>query len=98
MPFGLDYAETARILRYAVDTRAATEDDLVAEIERTPSVAGARRLGFLLELATGRKNSRLLEIAQSSPGMTRTSRDRVSEYPWRLYLPQSRRAILGASR
>lgn len=98
MPFGLDYPETARILRYAVDTRAATEDDLVAEIERTPSVAAARRLGFLLELATGHKNHRLLEVAQSSSGMTRLSGDRAAEYPWRLYLPEPRATILGASR
>jgi len=98
MPFGLDYPETARILRYAVDVRAATEDDLVAEIARTPSVAGARRLGFLLELATGHPNPRLRAIAQATPGMTRTSRDDVAEYPWRLYLPQSPRAILAASR
>jgi predicted transcriptional regulator of viral defense system len=98
MPLGLDYAETARILRYAVDTRAATEDILVAEMECTPSIAGARRLGFLLDLATGHRNARLLEIAQSSPGMTRTSRDRVAEYLWRLYLPERRATILGASR
>jgi len=98
MPFGLDYPETTRILRYAVDTRATTEDELVAEIARTPSVAGARRLGFLLELATEHKNARLLEIAQSSPGMTRATGNDVAEYPWRLYLPQSRQRILAASR
>ncbi len=98
MPFGLDYSETTRILRYAVDTRAATEDALVAELARTPSVAGARRLGLLLDLATGHKNARLLEIAQSSPGMTRTSGDDIPVYPWRLYLPQSPSGILAASR
>lgn len=98
MPFGLDYPETTRILRYAVDTHAATEDVLIAELERTPSVAGARRLGLLLELATGQKNARLLEIAQASPGMTRTSDDAVPVFSWRLYLPQAPRDIVAASR
>lgn len=98
MPFGLDYPETVRILRFAIDTHATSEDGLVAELRRTPSVASARRLGFLLELATGRANPRLAALAQSSPGMTKTGDDPVPDYPWRLYLPQSRPRILGASR
>jgi predicted transcriptional regulator of viral defense system len=98
MPFGVDYAETTRILRYAVDTRAATPDELVAELELTPSIAAARRLGFLLELATGHADARLLELAHSTSGMTRVDADPVAAYPWRLYLPEPPARILGASR
>lgn len=98
MPFGLDYAETTRILRYAVDTRATTPDELVAELRLTPSIAAARRLGFLLELATGLKDARLLDLAHSTSGMTRSDGDPVAAYPWRLYLPEPPARILGASR
>lgn len=98
LPFGLNYAETIRILRYAIDTQATTEAEILSELKLTPAVSAARRLGFMLELATGHKNAQLLKIAQSVSGMTKVSEDDTAEYPWRLYLPQSRSAILGASR
>lgn len=98
MPFGLDYSETARILRFALDTAATSEDSIIAEMGGTPTVAAARRLGFLLEIATGRKNLRLLAMAQSVSGMTRVAGSDIPEYAWRLYLPQLRDTILGASR
>lgn len=98
MPLGLDYSETARLLRHAIDSSATSAQGLIAELEQTPSVVGARRLGFLLEIATGQRSERLLKIAQGSPGMTRITGTTVPEYVWRLYLPESRSLILAASR
>jgi hypothetical protein len=98
MPFGLDYSETLRILRDALGVGAASERELVAELRKTPSVAAARRLGFLLEMATGAANEDLRAIAHSIGGLTRLRGDDIPEMPWRLYLPATRADIAGASR
>ena len=98
MPFGLNYPETLRILRDALGVGAATERGLVAELRKTPSVASSRRLGFLLEMATGAANEDLRAMAHSIGGLTRLRGDDVPELVWRLYLPATRADIAGASR
>jgi len=98
MPFGLDVVEVARALRYTVGSGAVSEDDLMAEWRRTPSVAAARRLGLLLEIVTGERSRAFLEVARSRGGVTRLQGDTVAEPAWRLLLPRSREDIARASR
>lgn len=98
MPFGLDFGEVARMLRYTVGSGALDEDNLVAEWRRTPSVAAARRLGLLLEVVTGTRSEPLLAVARSRGGITRLRGDSVPEPEWRLVLPRTRGEIAGASR
>ena len=98
MPFGLDLVEVARTLRYAVGSGALDEDQLMAEWQRTPSVAAARRLGLLLEIVTGKQSDAFLRVSHSRGGITRLDGDGISEPAWRLFLPQSRAEIARASR
>lgn len=98
MPYGLDHAETARVLRNALEARKVTESELVGVLRNRPSIAAARRIGFLLEVASDRHNPDLLAMAQSRSGMTRLSGDDVAEWKWRLFLPQPRNSLVRASR
>jgi predicted transcriptional regulator of viral defense system len=98
MPFGLDYAETGRVLRNALEADRVTESEIVDLVRGRRSVAAARRLGFLAEVASGRENRDLLSIAQAHSGMTRLASDGVAEWKWRLYLPRTRDSIVRASR
>jgi predicted transcriptional regulator of viral defense system len=98
MPFGLNLPETTRILRLAVLSGRATEQSLINELRKTPSVAAGRRLGFLLELITGHQNPSLLALAHSKSGVTRQAGGICVEPQWRLRLPQTRTDILRASR
>jgi len=98
MPYGLDYAETARVLRNAFEAGKVTERDLVAVMRNRPSVAAARRLGFLLELVRARPNRDLLAMARSQEGVTRLAGDSVPNSTWRLFLPGPADSILRASR
>lgn len=98
MPYGLDYGETARVLRNAFEVGKVTERDLVAVMRRRPSIAAARRLGFLLELVRPRPNSDLLTMARSQEGVTRLVGDSVPNSTWRLFLPSPADSILRASR
>jgi len=98
MPYGLDYAETARVLRNAFDARKVTEWDLVVVMRKRPSVATARRLGFLLDLVRARPNRELLAMARSQDGVTRLAGDSIPNNTWRLFLPSPVDSILRASR
>ena len=98
MPFGLDLVEVARMLRYTVGSGALTEEQLMAEWHRTPSVAAARRLGLLLEIVTGTRSKAFIEVARSRGGTTRLRGDGVPESAWRLVLPRPRAEIERASR
>ena len=83
---------------YTVGSRLPTERDLVAVMRRRPSIAAARRLGFLLELVRVRPNSDLLTMARSQEGVTRLVGDSVPNSTWRLFLPSPADSILRASR
>ena len=98
MPFGLDLPETTRILRLAVLSGMTTEQALIDELRKTPSVAAGRRLGLLLEIITGQQNPSLLALAHSKSGVTRQAGGIFVEPQWRLRLPQARTDILRASR
>ena len=98
MPLGLDLAETARVLRHALGSRVVSESGLITELGRTPSVATARRLGFLLEVVTGSRNATLLALAHSIGGITRRPGEDIPELTWRLYLSQARNEIARRSR
>lgn len=98
MPYRLDYSETIRVLRNALQSRQTTERELVAVLKRRPSVAGARRLGFMLEAVLGRITPELLDLARRNEGTTAVGGATVAERKWRLMLPRSRDAIVRASR
>ena len=98
MPYRLDYVETARVLRTALGAGKVTERELVDVLRKHPSVAAARRLGFLLELVRARPNPDLLEMARSQTGVTRLAGDTIQIETWRLYLPVSPDSIIRASR
>jgi hypothetical protein len=98
MPWGLDYAETVRVLRTALETRSTSEEELVETLRHRPSVAAARRLGLLLELVTSRRNPELLDMARSNRGVTRLANDSLLDSTWRLHLPRTRADIVRASR
>ncbi len=98
MPYRLDYAETARVLRNAFEAGKVTERDLVTALRKRPSVAAARRLGFLLELVRARANADLLALARSQDGVTRLAGDSIQNTTWRLFLPRPPDSILRASR
>jgi hypothetical protein len=89
-----DYAATLLSLRDALQSGQTTESVLVDEIAKTPRRAAARRLGFLLDLATGQVNPEILELAQSVSGMTGWRDSQATDWKWRLYLPEPRQTIL----
>ena len=98
MPYRLDYVETARVLRTALGAGKTTERELVDVVRKRPSVAAARRLGFLLELVQTRPNRDLLVMARSQRGVTQLDGDTIRSETWRLYLPVSPDSIVRASR
>lgn len=98
MPFGLDYVETTRVLRNALQARQTSERELIATLKRRPSVAAARRLGLMLELITGKANPELLAMARSNDGTTTLDGATIPDRTWRLKLSNSRETIVRASR
>jgi Predicted transcriptional regulator len=97
-PFGLDYVAMTSMVRTAFELKRTTARELRAVLDRKPSVAVARRLGLVIELATGKRDATLQMAARSQRGVTRTHSDRIAEPAWRLVLPRSRNDILRASR
>jgi predicted transcriptional regulator of viral defense system len=97
MPWGLDYPETVRVMRNALDAGRVNERELLAVWRAHPSIAAARRLGFTLELATGRASAAIAAIAHRDRGITGPTTGRL-DLAWRLRLPASREDIAGASR
>ena len=99
MPYSLDYAAIARVLRSAIEVSRIEAHDLRASLGARPSVAATRRLGFLLELVQGKPDAELLAIARSQTGWTKTAgSDAAKDDTWRLFLPLERDLILRASR
>lgn len=97
MPWDLDYPETVRVMRNALDSGRVNERELLAVWQAHPSVAAARRLGFILELATGRASAAIAAIAHRNLGLTGPASGQL-DLAWRLRLPASREYIVGASR
>jgi len=96
MPDGLDWVETARVLRNALEDRKTSEHQIVALLRARPSIAVARRLGLLLELVQSKTNPDLLAIARKNDDLTRLAGGIVSDKTWRLSLPLSRDRMLRA--
>ncbi len=92
--------EMFRMLRDGLDFKKITLRPLLRQAVGLNSPAVARRLGFLLELATGEVYPELLEISMRSHAWTRfdDAEPRARESRWRLLLPRSGSAIVMAAR
>lgn len=92
--------ELLHVLRDGSDLGRLSQKELVRRALDLGSPVVARRLGLLIEFATGRTEPRLRELAERSHKWSRLD-DRpaeIREPRWRLLLPQSRDFIVGAAR
>lgn len=94
MPFGLDWVETARVLRNAVEAGRTNERDVLNLIRHRPSIAVTRRAGLLFELVRGRPDPELLAAARANDDITRVVGSGFTDRTWRLTLPFPRERIL----
>ena len=94
-PYGLDYIETTRVLRNTIESGQVTAKALVEILIRFPSVAAARRIGFMWEMGSSKIDPALLRIAHSQDGITHIAGDNIHEHTWRIFLPHSRAEIVG---
>lgn len=97
---GPDFSEMLHILRAGLITGRLSNNCLRDLAIREDSPALARRLGFLMELATDRVDEELLRLAhrthdrtQAWPGEVKATDDR-----WRISLPASRELIAYGAR
>jgi hypothetical protein len=97
-PYGLDYIETTRVLRNAIESGQVTAGALIEILARFSSVAAARRLGFMWEVVTSSIDPALLGIARSQDGVTHLAGDEIHERTWHIFLPRSREEIARAIR
>lgn len=97
---GPSLPEMLHVLRTGLGTRRFSIAGLRARARAVDSVALARRLGLLLELATGTADPELLRIAQRSHAWGRAEErpGTVSESRWRLLLPRTRSDLIRAAR
>lgn len=98
MPYGLDWIETARVLRNALETQKTDEHEVVRLLGPRPSIAVARRAGLLFEMVRSEPNPELLSIARKNDDITRLAGATVTDKTWRLTLPFPRERILRAIR
>ena len=92
--------ELLHVLRDGSDLGKLSQRELVRRARALGSPMVARRLGLLIELATGKVEPSLRELAERSHKWSRLE-DRpaeIREPGWRLLLPQTREFILGAAR
>jgi len=96
------WSELFHVLTVGLSTGKLTVDGLTARVLEADSIVLARRLGLLLELATGKVVRRLQRVAQRSHNWTRLSRApgerAVRDSRWRLLLPRTRGELVGAAR
>lgn len=95
-PGQINWVETARVFRNAVDQRKVRSTRFTKAV--TPSVALSRRAGFLMDVAGDHQSQRLLQVARSHDSPTRTEGSHVVDKTWHLALPLSREQIIRASR
>ena len=98
--YGPSAPELLHVLRDGLSLGKLSERGLIAHALEIDSSVLARRLGLLLELATGKIEPRLHAIATRSHDWTRfDDRDaKERDSRWRLLLPRSREDILVAAR
>jgi predicted transcriptional regulator of viral defense system len=96
------WPELIHVLRTGLATRKVSVASLRARALAINSPALARRLGLLLEMATGHVDRELLTIALRSNDWTRLAglgtRTRARDPRWRVELPRSREDLLAAVR
>lgn len=97
-----NWSELVHVLRIGLALRRLSRSALRARALDIDSPALARRLGLVLEMATGKVESDLLEIAHRSNDWTRLAglgtEARVRDARWRVELPRSREDLLAAVR
>lgn len=100
--FAPNWSELLHVLRTGLSLRKLSRSSLRARALDIDSPALARRLGFLLEIETGKAEPKLLEIAQRSNDWTRLAglgkETRARDPRWRLELPRSREDLIAAVR
>jgi predicted transcriptional regulator of viral defense system len=96
--FGAALPELLHVLRVGLSTRRVTVAQLRQRAVELGSVTLARRLGLLLELATGDVDPVLATLARRSHRWTEGNGRQVRDSQWRLVLPTSRKRILTAAR
>lgn len=96
---GSSFPEMLRVLRTGLAMRALGTSALRAHARAVDSPALARRLGLLLELATGEVDLTLADIAQRSHAWTTGDRrqERTSDTRWRVRLSRSRDELARAA-
>lgn len=92
---GDDYIQTARVLRNAVQAGRVDGDQLLRALGPDPSIAVARRVGFLLDLVDSKPNPKLLSIARANRVPTSPD-EAVIDKTWHVGLPTTRRKIAQA--
>lgn len=97
---GPSLPEMLHVLRTGLSTRRLSLASLRACAREVNSTVLARRLGLLLELATGDADPELLAMAQRSHAWGRAEErpGTVSESRWRLLLPRTRGDLIRAAR
>jgi len=100
--YARSWPELVHIVRNGTGSGRLSARALRARALATASPALARRLGFLLELETGKVDAQLSALAQRSNNWTRLAglgeKTRVRDSRWRLELPRSREDLLAAVR
>lgn len=98
--FGPAFPELLHVLRVGLRTGRLRVPQLRRCALEVGSVTLARRLGLLVELATGRVDPALEELAHRSHRWTQPDRNgqRIRDSRWRLELPTSRERIMTAAR
>jgi len=98
--FGPSLPEMLHVLRVGLRARRLSIAALRAHARRVNSVVLARRLGLLLELATGTADAQLVRIAQRSHAWSRAEErpGTISEPRWRLLLSRAPGDVVRAAR
>ncbi len=96
---GASFPEMLRVLRTGIAARVLSPRALRGYARSVDSPALARRLGLLLELATGEVDETLAEIAQRSHAWTSGDRRQVlaSDTRWRVRLSRDRGELARAA-
>ena len=95
------WPELLHVLIVGLSTRKLTRSGLRMQAIRIGSIVLARRLGLLLELATGRVDPVLQRLARRSHNWTPLGGERpaiVRDSRWRLLLPKGKEEIAAAAR
>lgn len=97
---GPSLPEMLHVLRVGVRARRLSIAALRARARLVNSVVLARRLGLLMELATGSADAQLLRVAQRSHAWSRAEErpGTISEPRWRLLLTRGRSDLIRAAR